>query len=153
MATREPGLALESPWGRVVGRLEPGALADVAVMTPAASDPYTSMLAANERNVKLVIVGGEPAYGVGSLMKAAGVTGEAITVAGVPRRVRTRLPADRLPEDPDLRAAASLSWNGGMKRMEAVRKNPAGEVEKARRKTRLRRRAPRVRAGHARVHG
>ena len=35
MATREPGLALESPWGRVVGRLEPGALADIAVMTPA----------------------------------------------------------------------------------------------------------------------
>ena len=33
MATREPGLALEPPWGRVVGRLEPGALADVAVMT------------------------------------------------------------------------------------------------------------------------
>ena len=71
------------------------------------------MLAANERNVKLVIVGGEPAYGVGSLMKAAGVTGEAITVAGVPRRVRTKLPADRLPQEPDLRAAASLSWKAG----------------------------------------
>jgi len=134
MVTREPGLALEAPWGRVAGRLEPGALADIAVMAPASPNPYRALLAANERNVKLVLVGGEPAYGVGSLMKAAGVTGEAITVAGVSRRVRTKLPADRLPEDPDLRAAASLSWKAGMARMEAVRKNPAREVQKARSK-------------------
>ena len=134
MATREPGLALEAPWGQVVGRLEEGALADIAVMSRVVADPYRSLLRANERHVRLVIVGGEPAYGVGSLMRSAGIAGEEIRVAGLARRVRTKLPADRQPADPDLKAAANLSWKAGMARMEAVRKDPAGEVRKARRK-------------------
>ena len=92
------------------------------------------MLAANERNVRLVIVGGEPAYGVGSIMKQAGVTGEAITVAGVARRVRTRLPAERLPDEPDLRRRREPVVEAGPRAMEAVRKDPAGEVKKARKK-------------------
>ena len=134
MTTRSPGLALEAPWGRVAGRLEAGALADLALFARASADPYKSLLAANERHVKLVIVGGEPAYGLGSLMADAGVKGDALRVAGLPRQVRTKLPAERQPEEPDLRAAANLSWKAGMARLEAVRKDPAGEVRKARKK-------------------
>ncbi len=132
MVTRSPGLALEAPWGRAVGRLEAGALADIAIIGRAADDPYRSLLAANERHVKLVIVGGEPAYGLGSLMQALGVTGERVVVAGVPRRLRMELPADRQPADPDLRAAVNLSWAAGLARMDAVRSDPAGAVRKAR---------------------
>jgi hypothetical protein len=132
MATRQPGLTLEAPWGRPVGRLVAGGLADLVVLSRKQADPYENLLTATERDVRLVMVGGQAAYGLASLLKAAGLPGEAITVAGQARAVRMKLPPDRQPDEPDLRAAANLSWKAGLARLNAVRRDPAGEVKKAR---------------------
>ena len=152
MATPRARPCARATGGRAVGRLEPGALADVAVISGTANDPYQSLLAANERNVRLVIVGGEPAYGVGSIMKQAGVIGEAITVAGVAAPVAHassgRAPSRRARPPCGCEPVVET----GRARMEAVRKDPAGEVKKAREEAVLRRRALRVRPRHARVH-
>ncbi len=72
MATANPGDTLAMPWGVAVGRLEPGALADIAVFGHVADDPWRNVLTATERNVRLVIVGGRPAYGTTSLLRAGG---------------------------------------------------------------------------------
>ena len=57
------------------------------------------MLAATERHVQLVIVGGRPVYGNRSLLERAGVTGaEPITVAGIRRAVVMDLPEDAPPD-------------------------------------------------------
>ena len=98
MATANPGDTLALPWHVQVGRLEPGALADVAVFGRVADDPWRNVLEATERNVRLVVVGGRPAYGSTALLRAAGATDvEAITVAGVRRGIVMRLAPELLP--------------------------------------------------------
>ena len=80
-ATRWP-----RPWGVQVGRLVPGALADIAVFSAVDDDPWRTVLRATERHVRMVLVGGRPAYGNMSLLTAAGVEDpEPIVVAGVRR--------------------------------------------------------------------
>ena len=133
LATREPGLTLELAWGRPVGRLVEGALADIVVTTKRSPDPYRSLLDATERNVRMVLVGGLPVYGTRSLLAKAGATDvERITVAGVSRAICMKLPPDRQPEDPDLADLVNLSWRDGLARLEAVRRDPGGEVRRAR---------------------
>ena len=86
MATANPGDTLARAWGAQVGRLVPGALADVAVFANVDADPWRTVLTATERHVRLVIVGGRPAYGNLSLLDGAGAEdAEPITVAGVRR--------------------------------------------------------------------
>ena len=56
------------------------------------------MLEATERNVRLVVVGGRPAYGSTALLRAAGATDvEAITVAGVPLPAQATVTGAVLP--------------------------------------------------------
>jgi cytosine/adenosine deaminase-related metal-dependent hydrolase len=133
LATREPGLTLERAWGRPVGRLVEGALADVLVTAKRAPDPYRSLLDATERSVRMVVVDGRPVYGTRSLLEKAGATDlERITVAGVARAIRMKLPPEMQPDDPDLADLVNLSWKDGLARLEAVRRDPAGEVRRAR---------------------
>ena len=115
-------------------------------------DPWRSVLAATERHVQLVIVGGRPVYGNRSLLERAGVRGaEPITVAGIRRAVVMDLPEALLPTEPDLRAEATKSWRTGMQELDAVWKDPGQAVRNARRLTRVRCRAVAVRARPART--
>jgi hypothetical protein len=136
MVTASPGAALERAWGRPVGRLVEGALADMACTIAVAPDPYESLVAATERHVRLVVVGGRAAYGTASLLRAAGASSvEPLTVAGVRRGVDMTLPPERLPDDPALAAEATMSWRDGLAAMERVRRDPMGEVQRAREST------------------
>jgi cytosine/adenosine deaminase-related metal-dependent hydrolase len=133
MATANPGDTLARPWGAPVGRIIEGALADLACFAPVRTDPWESVLAATERHVRLVIVGGRPAYGNRSLVGRAGVTdAEAITVSGIRRVVVMTLPQDQLPEDPDLIEEANTSWKEVLHRLATVWTDPAEAVRRAR---------------------
>src|SRR5262249_57119278 len=97
--------------GGTLGGLAPGALADIAVFQKPDPNPWRSIIRARERNVRLVIVGGRPAYGNLSLLAAAGARDvEPISVAGVRRGIVMRLPDELLPLEPDLQRAATQSW-------------------------------------------
>lgn len=135
MATANPGDTLARAWGAQVGRLVPGALADVAVFANVDTDPWRTVLHATERHVRLVMVGGRPAYGNPSLLEAAGAEdAEPITVAGVRRGLMMTLPDELLPPEPDLRAEATKSWAHGLSELAAVWADPGGAVRKARRR-------------------
>ncbi len=69
MVTTNPADAIG--WTKYVGRLQVGLYADIAVFTKqtASTDPYRSVIDATERDVRLVLVGGDPLYGDVTLMK------------------------------------------------------------------------------------
>lgn len=123
LITANPGEVLSPVWGKVVGRLEPGALGDVVVISASAgADPFETVVEATEKDVKLVIVAGRPLYGTKTLMTKAGATGTSdLKIAGETR-------------------ALALTHNDGsawsfakvLDRMEEVRAAPKKEIEKAR---------------------
>ena len=55
-----------------IGRLAAGGAADVLVCDHVDDDPFRNLIAAREKDVRLVLVRGTPFYGTKSLMKAAG---------------------------------------------------------------------------------
>ena len=136
MATANGGDALARCWGVDVGRLRPGALADVLVATrrvAARDDPHENLLQVDERGVRLVVVGGRPVLGTPSLLRAAGARHvERIAVGGIRKGVVMRLPDELLPDDPALRAEANLSWADGRAAMQRVVDDPAKAVHRAR---------------------
>ena len=156
MATANAGDALARCWGVDVGRLRPGALADVLVTTRRDPDPHRNLLRSDERGVRLVIVGGRPVLGTPSILAAAGVPAadiEPLVVGGVRKGVVMKLPEELLPPDPALRAEATMSWADGVAAMAALSADPAGAVRQA---VAERERRPRgapvpagIRAGHA----
>jgi cytosine/adenosine deaminase-related metal-dependent hydrolase len=142
MVTANPGDTLARAWGVQVGRLVPGALADIAVFSRRHGDPWRAVLRATERHVRLVVVGGRPAYGNPALLRAAGVrSAESISVLGITRGIVMALDDELLPEEPDLRREATKSWADGLADLRAVWDDPAGAVRRARQ-----RRAPGVEA-------
>lgn len=60
MVTINPARALH--WDDRLGRIQAGYYADILVVD-GRGDPYGSVVAATDRNVKLVLVGGDPLYG------------------------------------------------------------------------------------------
>jgi len=67
MVTVNPAFALG--FDAKVGQLKTGYYADVAVFDKVRADPYRSLIDANERNVRLVMVGGDPLYGDTAVMR------------------------------------------------------------------------------------
>lgn len=69
MVTTNPADAIG--WTKYVGRLEVGLYADIAVFTKRtdSTDPYRAIVDATEKDVRLVVVGGDPLYGDVALMK------------------------------------------------------------------------------------
>jgi len=113
MMTWAPGDVLARAWRMPVGRLVPGALGDVVVVSQRRADPWASLVAARERDVQLVLVGGRPVWGTTSLMAAAGVAGSpSVRIGSVYRRV-----ALARPDDP----STPWSWGDVLARLEAVR--------------------------------
>lgn len=136
MVTANPGDVLAKVWKRPVGRLVPGALADMCVIRRRDADAYESLIMATEADVRLVIVGGRAAYGMPSLVRAAGArNAETVRVGSLTRALVMRLPTELQPDDPLLAGEVNLSWARGLAQLESVRANPAQAVKLARQGT------------------
>ncbi len=124
MMTSGPGDVLARSWRRQVGRLQPGAIADVLVLAAArGGDPYSAVVAAREPDVKLVVVAGRARYGTPALMGLATADPlTTLTVAGQDRRL-----ALSRPDDP----SSGWAWPDVVDRMAQVRANPRREIERA----------------------
>jgi cytosine/adenosine deaminase-related metal-dependent hydrolase len=133
LATRNPGLAMERAWHVPVGRIVEGALADLTVHGARHADPYRSLISAREPDIKLVVVGGRPVYGLVSQLRAAGTRDiETIVVAGRRRGIVMTLPDELLPENPVQQREANMSWAEGLAVLLHVSKDPAAAVREAR---------------------
>jgi 5-methylthioadenosine/S-adenosylhomocysteine deaminase len=119
MVTANPGDTLAGAWGAPFGRLVPGSPGDLVVLGRRGRDPWRSVVAARERDVRLVVVGGRARLGTAELMKAAG---EKLTTA-VPVDGETRRVALVRPDDP----ARAWTWRDVTARLGAVRKD-AGRI-------------------------
>jgi 5-methylthioadenosine/S-adenosylhomocysteine deaminase len=123
MVTVNPGEALGRAWGARIGRIKEGLAADLVVMSSKKPDPYRNLIESTERRVRLVLVGGNPVFGNGSLMKAAGaISPEPISVAGVRRTISMVNPA--IPD-------ANMSWEQVLGSLEHARSDPARAFELA----------------------
>nr|WP_180204876.1 amidohydrolase family protein [Pseudomonas sp. SbOxS1]NYU04876.1 amidohydrolase family protein [Pseudomonas sp. SbOxS1] len=86
-------------WGEKLGVLAAGRYADLLVVDDKGGDPYSSLVAATEANVRLVVVAGHARYGDADLMTTAGIApaaGEATTVGGRAKRLNLNHPASPL---------------------------------------------------------
>lgn len=129
MVTANPGDALSRVWGKQVGRLVHGALADLTVITRKSEDPWENLVRAKEQQVQAVFIGGQPRYGTKKLMDAGGIKRTtSVSFGRVRRRVALFDPKDEdKPED----ERAVWTWSKVLKRMDAVRKDPVGTVNAA----------------------
>lgn len=117
MITCVPGDVLARAWQLPVGRLAAGALADLVVIDQRGADPWASLVAARERDVRLVVVGGRPMWGTTALMDAAGaVHTSAVRMGSVSRRVTLVRPDD---------TTKTWTWTDVLARLGAVRKSAA----------------------------
>ncbi len=69
MVTRKPAEAMG--WGKKLGQVSEGYLADVLLLDDRDADPYRNLIIAIEENIQLVAVRGEPLYGDAALLKTA----------------------------------------------------------------------------------
>ncbi|BBP98888.1 hypothetical protein BSFA1_40170 [Burkholderia sp. SFA1] len=124
MITCHPGDALAGPWNVQAGRLQPDALGDVVILSArAAADPFAAVLAATERDVRLVVIGGQARYGDAAPMKAAKAAFPSpLTVAGT-RRVLSMTQLDD--------ASAPWSFAQVLARLKAVRDDPKKALDDA----------------------
>jgi cytosine/adenosine deaminase-related metal-dependent hydrolase len=97
MCTTNPGRAMGRLWGRPAGQLVDGGVADVAVVAPRDDDPFTSLVAAREDDVELVVVDGAPVYGTPARLRDARAAG----VSAVPIGEHRRRVVITEPDDPD----------------------------------------------------
>ena len=117
MLTCLPGDVLARAWQLPVGRLVAGALGDLVVIDQRRDDPWASLVAARERDVRLTVVGGRPVWGTSALMEAAGaVNTSTVRMGSVSRRVTLVRPDD---------AAKTWTWTDLMSRLNAVRASAA----------------------------
>ena len=124
MVTFNAGTLLERCWHIPVGRLVPGAFADVTVLRGRGrGTAWKRIVAATERDIALVVIGGVGRYGDTTLMKAAGATPTfAMTVGGRNRRVALPSPTD---------ATRAWSWTDIMTALTTVQTNPQSAMEQA----------------------
>ncbi|MEV6413537.1 amidohydrolase family protein [Kribbella sp. NPDC051718] len=116
LATSNPGEALSGIWPHPLGRLEKGALADLIVTTPG-TDVYRNLINATEANLRLVVVGGRPRYGVRPLMSALAPTATPITVGRLARSIDYGDP--------------TTTWKSVLAALDKVRKNPTIAAQRA----------------------
>jgi 5-methylthioadenosine/S-adenosylhomocysteine deaminase len=65
--TCEPARMLK--WNASLGSIAPGKLADLTVIAGKAADPYALLVRSKEKDIALVLIGGERKYGRATLMK------------------------------------------------------------------------------------
>jgi hypothetical protein len=96
----------------------------LVIRAAARVDPFKALVGARERDVDLVVIGGRAEYGKPALMKAAGSAATtSLKVDGEARALVLRR-----PDDP----AARWEWTDVLARLEEVRADPAGAIERAR---------------------
>jgi cytosine/adenosine deaminase-related metal-dependent hydrolase len=124
MITINPGDVLKRCWSRQAGRLTPGGFGDVTVLRSRNTGSFWSdVVAATEKEVALVVVGGVPRYGDADLMTAAHApTAGPLTVAGIKRQLAVPDPAN--PQK-------AWAWSDITARLDKVRTDPAGALKKA----------------------
>ncbi len=72
-------------WQGSLGSIEPGKLADLAVVAGQTGDPYSHLVAATETDIRLVIIGGTGRYGTPALLQRLSPVDEQFDVAGTAR--------------------------------------------------------------------
>jgi hypothetical protein len=123
MMTSSPGDVLARAWRRQLGRLQPKAIGDVLVLKAGArANPYAAVVGATERDVELVVVAGQARYGTPELMTQA--TTQPVTTISVAGQ-------DRSLQLTHADTADGWQWPDVVARMEQVRADPKGEIEKA----------------------
>jgi len=124
MVTANPGVLLERCWHRPVGRLVSGGFADVTVIRGRGrGTAWSRIVAATERDVALVVIGGVPRYGDTRLMTAAGAASTfPMTVGGRRRQVS-------LPDPTD--TTKPWSWTAIMDTMTRVQSDPQSAISDA----------------------
>ena len=123
MATCLPGDTLDRAWGRQVGRLQPGAQADLLVINAKrGADAFRTIVRATEDDVDLVVIDGRRRYGTPELMAEAST----VTTLAVGGR-----PAQQLSLNQPSDASKAWKWSEVVDRMEEVRAHPKREVEAA----------------------
>ena len=117
MVTSNAGDVLSRCWSRQIGRLIPGAFADVTVLRRRGNgDVWSQIVAATERDVVLVVVGSVPRYGDADAMTAAGATlTSSLSVGGTKRRLTIADPKDQ---------KKAWQWDDIVSRLDSVRRNP-----------------------------
>jgi 5-methylthioadenosine/S-adenosylhomocysteine deaminase len=124
MVTCNPGDLLNLAWNRQVGRLQPGAIADLVVIKAKSRAPaFHRIVQATEADIQLVAIDGRPRYGVPALMSAAGA--DPVTTLDVAGEQRA-LSLSR-PDDP----TTAWQWQDVVDRIEEVRADPKGEIQAA----------------------
>lgn len=124
MVTSNPGTLLERCWARPVGRLVPGAFADVTVIRGhGRGSPWRRILNANEQHVSLVVVKGQARYGTSTSMRQAG-SPEAFRL-----KVRNRIRMAALPDRDDPERA--WSWSAILDELTAVQQDPQAAIAEA----------------------
>ena len=119
MVTCVPGDALARGWQLPVGRLVPGALGDVVVIDQRKDNPWSSLVAARERDVRLVVVNGRPLWGTTAMMNAARAANtSSVRLGSASRRVSLVR-----PDDP----TTTWTWRDVLARLDQVRENAATE--------------------------
>jgi hypothetical protein len=119
LVTSNPGDALAQAWPHPLGRLAPGAAADLIVVANRNADVYANLIGATEGDLRLVLVGGTARYGTPSLMRQAGATkATPITVAGRARRIDYGDP--------------TITWPSIKAALQAVRSNPQAAADNVR---------------------
>jgi 5-methylthioadenosine/S-adenosylhomocysteine deaminase len=122
MITSNPGDLLARAWSGVApGRLEPGRMADVVAIAKRYDDPWTNLVLARERDIKLVIIDGQARYGTAALMKAAGESSTTSMRVGSTSR---RFPL-RHPDDP----TKNWTWSAVMTALRKVQADPVKAIE------------------------
>ena len=122
MATCLPGDILARAWSRQIGRLQPGAQADLVVIkAKRRANAFRTIVRATEDDVDLVVIDGRRRYGTPELMAGDG-TLTTLTVGGRPMRLSLGQPSD---------ITQAWEWAEVIARMEEVRAHPKREVEAA----------------------
>jgi 5-methylthioadenosine/S-adenosylhomocysteine deaminase len=117
MITSAPGDAIGRPWQQPAGRLVPGAVGDVTVLTRRHEDVWRNLVTARERDVALVTVGSRPRFGTKPFMVGAGEAGTtSLRIGGQSRRL-TLVRPDDLTE--------GWSWSDVLARLDKVRAEAA----------------------------
>jgi 5-methylthioadenosine/S-adenosylhomocysteine deaminase len=125
--TANPGDVLSRCWPHPCGRIVPGALGDLTVITRRSDDPWRDLIEARERDVSLVVIEGQARYGLPSLMAAAAArpTGR-ITVGGLRRSISIPHPGDPSRQWP---------WPDIRRALDTVRADPAAALARAERRS------------------
>jgi len=124
MVTTNPGDVLSRCWNKTVGRIMPGAFADVTILRASGTKSvWTQIVEATESTVMFVVYDGIPRYGDAALMTAAPLSKSSpITIGGRKRRFAIANPKQ---------STEAWTWKEITAQLNAVRRDPAAAIEKA----------------------